>query len=92
MQEKSEGVVKRMEALEYHAWKCLENAENNRERLAAVKTISDLLAAQMRLDKNEKETEVDNAGLYEEQLQNLVERVRQLASRRGGGGQDKGAR
>jgi len=92
MEESVKGAMKRMEALEYHAWQCLENAENNREKLAAVKTVSDILMAQLRIEKNERETEVENDAEYAEKLQELVERVRQLASRRGENGQEASAR
>ena len=84
-QEAGDELTKSLGAIEYHGWKCFEEAESVREKLAALKAITDLVLLQLRLKKDAVQKEdTESVEFYVEQLRRLGERVRQLAARRRG--------
>jgi len=84
-QEAGDDLAKSLGAIEYHGWKCFEEAESVREKLAALKAITDLVLLQLRLKKDAVQKEdTESVEFYVEQLRRLGERVRQLAARRRG--------
>ena len=83
-------LLKRLEALEYHAWRCYEEAAGARDRMAALKLISELVLSQIKLHKESVcREEVEGVEFYEEQLRELGERVGEFLKRRGRCGQQK---
>lgn len=77
--------LRRLAALEHRARECFEVAESSREKLAALKTIADLVLAQLKLKKEMvPKEEVESVEFYEEQLRNFTYRVNELSRRRRG--------
>ncbi len=75
----------RLELLEYHAWKCFEEAVSWKERLAALKTVAELVITQLKLKRDMVPKEdMESVEFYEEQLRQFSDRIKLLAERRGG--------
>lgn len=87
MENEQDEQLKKLEALEYHAWQCFREVEHKedafRDRLAALKMTSELLLAQLRYKKETQPKEdTENAQYYIDQFDSLRERVEELAERR----------
>jgi len=86
MENEQDEQLKKLEALEYHAWQCFREVEHEkdafRDRLAALKMTSELLLAQLRYKKETQPKEdPESVQYYIEQFDSLRERVEQVVRR-----------
>lgn len=81
--DKPEERMKHLEALEGAAWKVFEDAESQRDKVAALKAIADIILKQIRLEKElAPKMEVESVEFYEEEIRRLGRRVGLFSARR----------